>query len=150
MNKWTKWTAVLLCAALLAGILGVSTSEAAPSSAVTLGVDITWSAWSSGWWGAPPAFGTFSSTGAIADSGSASAFYAYWFGGAPPRGLWLSGSNGTLYVVVSGNTWTIQSGTGAYANATGGGSATVTTTTYGYWGYVYGYRFQFALTGSVS
>jgi hypothetical protein len=95
-------------------------------------------------------YGTFSATGAIADGGSASAYYSWYFFGSPPAALTLWGAKGSLQVVVSGSTWTIQGGTGAYANASGGGSATVTTTTVSWFGYVCGYRFQYSLKGSVT
>jgi hypothetical protein len=152
MKSRIRWTAAACCLAVLVAVQASAPAEAAQSDAVTIGVDVSWSAISSGmaFWGPPPAYGTFAATGAIADSGSASAWYAWYFFGAPPSALTLTGSNGSLFVVVSGSSWTIQSGTGSYANATGGGSATVTTTTYSWFGYVYGYRFQFALTGSVS
>jgi hypothetical protein len=151
MRNRVPWTAVTCCLVLLGAVLAPAPAEAAQSQSVAIEVDLSWSAVSSGmvFWGPPPAYGTFGSTGAISDSGSASAYYSWYFFGAPPAALTLYGAKGTLSIFVSGDTWTIQGGTGAYANATGGGGATVKTTTVSWFGFVCGYRFQFALGGSV-
>ena len=150
MERKVRWMAAG-CLALLAVGLTCMPVQAAEPQPVTIYADLTWSALGNGmvFW-APPVYGTFSATGAVADSGSATGWYSYYFGGAPPASLTLSGANGALYIVVSGGSWTITGGTGSYANATGSGSAAVTTTVYSFWGYVYGYRWQYSLQGTAS